>query len=120
MRRAAGRKLRSSGHAGRHTVEARKNPKKPPDLGEALRQAEERFKSLVGLSSPWYWEQGKSYRFTVLTGSNLDAAGIDPTRTLRPPRRDNDAPPHGPATPAPPRHTILYPPRPPLRRSPSV
>src|SRR6266700_4987713 len=95
MRGAAGRKLRSSDHAGRHTVEARKNPKKPPDLGEALRQAEERFESLVGLSSDWYWEQDKSYRFTVITGSNLDAAGIDPKRVLGTARWDNDAVPVG-------------------------
>src|SRR6266568_2372851 len=95
MRGAAGRKLRSSDHAGRHTVEARKNPKKPPDLGEALRQAEERFESLVGLSSDWYWEQDKSYRFTVITGSNLEAAGIDPKRILGTARWDNDAVPVG-------------------------
>src|SRR6266699_2765994 len=95
MRGAAGRKLRSSDHAGRHTVEARRNPKKPPDLGEALRQAEERFESLVGLSSDWYWEQDKSYRFTVITGSNLKAAGIDPKRILGTARWDNDAVPVG-------------------------
>src|SRR6266496_555996 len=95
MRGAAGRKLRSSDHAGRHTVEARKNPKKPPDLGEALRQAEERFKSLVGLSSDWYWEQDESYRFTVITGSNLEAAVIDPKRILGTARWDNDAVPVG-------------------------
>src|SRR6266498_4789956 len=95
MRGAAGRKLRSSDHAGRHTVEARKNPKKPPDLGEALRQAEERFESLVGLSSDWYWEQDDSYRFTVITGSNLEAAGIDPKRILGTARWDNDAVPVG-------------------------
>src|SRR6266545_986148 len=95
MRRAAGRELRPSDHAGRQTVEARKNPKKPPDLGEALRQAEERFESLVGLSSDWYWEQDDSYRFTVITGSNLEAAGIDPKRILGTARWDNDAVPVG-------------------------
>src|SRR5712691_2822212 len=95
MRRAAGRKLRSSDHGGTHTVEARKNPKKPPDLSEALRQAEERFESLVGLSSDWYWEQDESYRFTVMTGSNLEASGIDPKRVLGTARWDNDAVPVG-------------------------
>jgi diguanylate cyclase (GGDEF)-like protein/PAS domain S-box-containing protein len=76
-------------------VEARKNPKKPPDLSEALRLAEERFESLVGLSSDWYWEQDESYRFTVITGSNLEAAGIDPKRILGTARWDNDAVPVG-------------------------
>ncbi|HYU68758.1 MAG TPA: EAL domain-containing protein [Burkholderiales bacterium] len=76
-------------------MEARKNPKKPPDLGEALRQAEERFESLVGLSSDWYWEQDDSYRFTVITGSNLKAAGIDSKRILGTARWDNDAVPVG-------------------------
>ncbi|HYS76024.1 MAG TPA: hypothetical protein VEM38_08035, partial [Burkholderiales bacterium] len=76
-------------------MEARKNPKKPPDLGEALRQAEERFQSLVGLSSDWYWEQDESYRFTVITGSHLEAAGIDPKRILGTTRWDNDAVPVG-------------------------
>jgi len=76
-------------------MEARKNPKKPHDLSEALRLAEERFENLIGLSSDWYWEQDESYRFTVITGSDLEAAGIDPKRVLGTARWDNDAVPVG-------------------------
>src|SRR2546422_11455274 len=76
-------------------MEARKNPKKPHDLSEALRLAEERFESLVGLSSDWYWEQDDSYRFTVITGSDLEAAGVDPKQVLGTARWDNDAVPVG-------------------------
>ncbi len=73
----------------------RKNPKKPHDLSEALRLAEERFESLIGLSSDWYWEQDDSYRFTVITGGDLEAAGVDPKRVLGTARWDNDAVPAG-------------------------
>jgi diguanylate cyclase (GGDEF)-like protein/PAS domain S-box-containing protein len=36
---------------------------------EALRQSEERFRSLTGLSSDMYWEQDQQFRFTSMTGS---------------------------------------------------
>ncbi|HET7201349.1 MAG TPA: GAF domain-containing protein, partial [Burkholderiales bacterium] len=76
-------------------MEARKNPKKPDDPAEALRLAEERFESLIGLSSDWYWEQDDSYRFTVVTGSHLEASGVDAKRVLGTTRWDNDAVPVG-------------------------
>jgi diguanylate cyclase (GGDEF)-like protein/PAS domain S-box-containing protein len=34
----------------------------------ALRESEERFRSLTELSSDWYWEQDAQFRFTVLQG----------------------------------------------------
>ena len=36
---------------------------------EALRESEERFRSLTGLSSDMYWEQDQQFRFTSMTGS---------------------------------------------------
>src|SRR5712692_5185745 len=76
-------------------MEARKNPKKSHDLSGALRLAEERLESLIGLSSDWYWEQDDSYRFTVITGRDLEASGVDPKRVLGTARWDNDAVPVG-------------------------
>ena len=35
---------------------------------DELRTSEARFRSLVELSSDWYWEQDQEYRFTALTG----------------------------------------------------
>lgn len=34
---------------------------------EALRESEERFRDLAGLSSDWFWEQDAQFRFTVRT-----------------------------------------------------
>ena len=76
-------------------MEARKNPKKPQDLNGALRQYKERFESLIGHSSDWYWEQDEAYRFTVVTGSNLNLTGIDPKQVLGTARWDRGAVPVG-------------------------
>ena len=38
---------------------ARKNPRQPKSLSE------ERLKSVLELSSDWYWEQDKNLRFTL-------------------------------------------------------
>jgi len=76
-------------------MEARKSSKKPQDLSEALRDADERFESLIGLSSDWYWEQDDSYRFTAITGSNLEAYGIYPKEVLGTARWDNGTVPAG-------------------------
>src|SRR5216684_5382717 len=81
-------------YAGR-PMEARKNPKKPQDLNGALRQYKERFESLIGHSSDWYWEQDEAYRFTVVTGSNLNLTGIDPKQVLGTARWDRGAVPVG-------------------------
>ncbi len=37
----------------------------------ALRESEARFRSLVHLSSDWYWEQDAEYRFTRIEGRNI-------------------------------------------------
>ncbi len=39
----------------------------------ALRESEERFRSLTELSSDWYWEQDAQFRFTVLQGPGAAA-----------------------------------------------
>jgi diguanylate cyclase (GGDEF)-like protein/PAS domain S-box-containing protein len=39
----------------------------------ALRESEERFRSLTELSSDWYWEQDEQFRFTVLQGPGAGA-----------------------------------------------
>src|SRR5882762_8776254 len=76
-------------------MKTRKNPKKPQDLNEALGQSEERFQGLFELSSEWYWEQDQNYRFTVLTGGNLNSVGIDPEKYLGTSRWDHGAVPVG-------------------------
>src|SRR5215470_12755071 len=58
----------------------RKSARKQQDPGEALRHAEERLRSLIDLSSDWYWEQDDQHRLTLLTGANLERVGIDPQR----------------------------------------
>ena len=45
---------------------------------DALKQSEQRFRSLAGLSSDWYWEQDADLRFSYVSG---DAAG----KALSPP-----------------------------------
>ncbi|MGH8690924.1 MAG: PAS domain-containing sensor histidine kinase [Burkholderiales bacterium] len=47
----------------------------------ALRESEGRFRSLVVLSSDWYWEQDAEFRFTLLSGpgASANAAGGDPS-----------------------------------------
>jgi PAS domain S-box-containing protein len=74
---------------------ARKNPKKPHDLSEALRHAGERFETLIELSSEWYWEQDEDCRFTLVTGSTLGHGGIDPKNFLGTFRWDRGAVPVG-------------------------
>src|SRR5713226_2574838 len=69
--------------------------KKPQDLIEALQQCKEGFESLIEYSSNWYWEQDEAYRFTVVTGSNLNLTGIDPKQVLGTARWDRGAVPVG-------------------------
>src|SRR6266850_2083481 len=38
---------------------------------QAVRESEERFRSLTALSSDWYWEQDAEYRFTRLEGRQV-------------------------------------------------
>lgn len=53
---------------------------------QELAASEERFKSLLNMSSDWYWEQGASFRFTRISGGMALAAGIDPKLRLGHPR----------------------------------
>jgi len=43
---------------------------------KALQQSEQRFRQLVSMSSDWYWEQDKQFRFTMVTGGFSEKAGI--------------------------------------------
>jgi diguanylate cyclase (GGDEF)-like protein/PAS domain S-box-containing protein len=52
------------------------------DSGNAQWLREERFKSLIALSSHCYWEQDESYRFTLITGTGFEKTGIDPLQYL--------------------------------------
>src|SRR3989449_6018892 len=74
---------------------ARKNLKKPQDPNEELRRWEERFESLIELSSEWYWEQDKDCRFTLVTGSAVGHGGIDTKKFLGTYRWDRGAVPVG-------------------------
>jgi diguanylate cyclase (GGDEF)-like protein/PAS domain S-box-containing protein len=49
--------------------------------GNALRESEARFRSLIDLSSDWYWEQDTEYRFTRIEGRAV--AGGDPRLRAR-------------------------------------
>jgi diguanylate cyclase (GGDEF)-like protein/PAS domain S-box-containing protein len=43
----------------------------------ALRESEERFRSLTQLSSDWYWEQDADFRFTRMEGQHITGNGND-------------------------------------------
>jgi len=47
----------------------------------ALRESEERFRSLFELSSDWYWEQDEQYRFVRYSDNVDDKAGVLPSST---------------------------------------
>jgi diguanylate cyclase (GGDEF)-like protein/PAS domain S-box-containing protein len=54
-------------------------PKKRSRLQPSLPSADAHLQSLIETSSSWYyWEQDEHYRFTRLTGSVIERAGIDP------------------------------------------
>jgi diguanylate cyclase (GGDEF)-like protein/PAS domain S-box-containing protein len=48
----------------------------------ALQQSEQRFRQLVAMSSDWYWEQDRHYRFTSITGDFEQKSGIAVSRLL--------------------------------------
>jgi diguanylate cyclase (GGDEF)-like protein len=62
---------------------------------DALRLCEERLKSLLELSTEWYWEQDKHYRFTLIIGAGFGHTGTDPQHYLGTARWDHDAVPVG-------------------------
>jgi diguanylate cyclase (GGDEF)-like protein/PAS domain S-box-containing protein len=48
-----------------------------------LRDSEARFRSLIHLSSDWYWEQDREFRFTIVSGPGAaSVSGGDPTAYL--------------------------------------
>jgi diguanylate cyclase (GGDEF)-like protein/PAS domain S-box-containing protein len=49
---------------------------------QRVRDSEERFRRLTGLSSDWYWEQDNGLRFTTLSPGLEAKAGIAPTRLI--------------------------------------
>jgi diguanylate cyclase (GGDEF)-like protein/PAS domain S-box-containing protein len=44
---------------------------------QALKESEERFRSLTGLSSDWYWESDTDFRMTFVSGELKDKTGLD-------------------------------------------
>jgi diguanylate cyclase (GGDEF)-like protein/PAS domain S-box-containing protein len=57
----------------------------------ALREGEERFRSLFELSSDWYWEQDDQFRVTFMSNSIQEKTGLDPFRYLGRRRWDEPA-----------------------------
>ena len=49
---------------------------------QRLRDSEERFRRLTGLSSDWYWEQDSALRFSTLSPGLEAKAGIAPVRLI--------------------------------------
>src|SRR5581483_11343534 len=47
------------------------------EIEQALRESEERFRSLTELSSDWYWEQDEQFRFTSATGKSGAGSELD-------------------------------------------
>jgi diguanylate cyclase (GGDEF)-like protein/PAS domain S-box-containing protein len=62
---------------------------------DASRLYEERLKTLLELSSEWYWEQDEHHRFTLIVGASFGQTGIDPQEYLGRSRWDYDAVPIG-------------------------
>ena len=72
-----------------------KKAKNPRNLNEALLQCEQRFDSLIELSSESYWEQDEDCRFTLVTGRAAEYGGIDTKKLLGTYRWDRGAVPVG-------------------------
>ncbi len=72
-----------------------KKPKRPREADDAPGEWEKRFRSLIGFSSEWYWEQDEDCRFTLVTGSSVGHGGIDPEKFVGTYRWDRGAVPVG-------------------------
>jgi len=57
---------------------------------KALRESEERFRALTGLSSDWYWEQDTELRMSYLSDRAEERLGVSPARVLGRRRWDFD------------------------------
>jgi PAS domain S-box-containing protein len=57
----------------------------------ALRESEERFRSLTHLSSDWYWEQDDSFRLTFMSGRMGERTGLEAKSYLGQQRWDQPA-----------------------------
>jgi diguanylate cyclase (GGDEF)-like protein/PAS domain S-box-containing protein len=53
---------------------------------EKLAQSEQRLKSLLDMSSDWYWEQDEQFRFTHISGGMVRSTGVDPKERYGRPR----------------------------------
>ena len=51
-------------------------------FAKVLRDSEARLRSLTMLSTDAYWEQDDAYRFTALTGANLELAGFESKQVI--------------------------------------
>jgi diguanylate cyclase (GGDEF)-like protein/PAS domain S-box-containing protein len=53
---------------------------------EALAESEQRFRSLLNMSSDWYWEQDEVFRFKHISSGMLRSTGVDPNARYGRPR----------------------------------
>jgi diguanylate cyclase (GGDEF)-like protein len=75
---------------------ARKHQERKNEPGEVeLRLYRERFKSVLELSTDWYWEQDPEFRFTLITGASIEKSSVDPQRFIGSARWDHGAAPLG-------------------------
>lgn len=66
----------------RHDISARKKAELD------LEASEERFRSLLAMSSDWYWEQDEQYRFSRISGGMSRATRVAPKERFGKPRWD--------------------------------
>lgn len=52
------------------------------EMEVALAESEQRFRSLLEMSSDWYWEQDADFRFTYLSEGHFRQVGEDPGKRL--------------------------------------
>ncbi len=51
-----------------------------------LAASEERFRSLLAMSSDWYWEQDENFLFSRISGGMMRSTGVDPNARFGKPR----------------------------------
>src|SRR6185369_8462770 len=56
--------------------------KRDSSVDRQVLKSEKHLRSLLALSSDWYWEQDNQHRFTVFVGDALTKVGLDPRRLL--------------------------------------